>query len=318
MLQQDHHLVIIGMGVAGITLAKHVRNHSSCRITVISDEHPVHFSRPALMYVYMGHMRQQDIEPYEPWWYQENKIEPLLAHVEHVDFNQKSLQLSNQESLKFDVLVIATGSTPVFYNWPGQQLKGVQSLVRLPDLHLLEQNSAGVKEAVVVGGGLIGIEAAEMLKSRNIQVTMLVRDKLYARSILPEEESELVTSEIKKHAIKVRYQEELKEILPDKQGRVEAVQTLSGTQISCQLVIIATGVAPNIRFLQTTELETEKGVLVNSYFETNLQRVYAIGDCAQFREIAPGELAIEQLWYTARQHAETLAQTLTGSRTAYV
>lgn len=314
---QDQHLVIIGNGIAGVTLAQHVRRHSQCRITLISAESAVHFSRTALMYVYMGHMRFQDIVPYEDWYWHEQKLELVHDYVEKVDSTEKKLTLRAGAPISYDKLVLATGSRVAYYNWPGQHLKGVQGLVTLQDLELMEQNTQDIQQAVVVGGGLIGIEMAEMLKSRNIEVSMLVRDKLYWQNILPQEEAQLIKDHIRSHGIALLLQEELGEILPDETGTVKAVRTKSGLELPCQFVGIATGVQPNIDFLQGSGIALANGVLVNEYFETSQPDVYAISDCAQFRAPAIGNPPLEQLWYTARLHAETLAATLLGKRTAY-
>ncbi|MHC2990793.1 ferredoxin--NAD(+) reductase [Pontibacter sp. HJ8] len=317
MLQDQQHLVIIGNGIAGVTLAQHVRRRSACRITLISAESAVHFSRTALMYVYMGHMRFQDIVPYEDWYWREQKLELVHDYVEKVDTANKQLTLRAGAPIPYDKLVLATGSRVACYNWPGQHLKGVQGLVTLQDLELMEQNTQGIQQAVVVGGGLIGIEMAEMLKSRHIAVSMLVRDKLYWQNILPQEEAQLITDHIRSHGIALLLEEELGEILPDETGAVKAVRTKSGQELPCQFVGIATGVKPNIDFLQDAGIALANGVLVNEYFETSQPDVYALSDCAQFRAPAIGNPPLEQLWYTARLHAETLAATLLGKRTAY-
>ncbi|GAB3196427.1 NADPH-dependent 2,4-dienoyl-CoA reductase/sulfur reductase-like enzyme [Pontibacter aydingkolensis] len=316
-MQAAQHLVIIGNGVAGVTLAQHVRAKSTCRITLVSAESATHFSRPALMYVYMGHMRYKDILPYPDWYWSKNNLNQLHDKVTSVNFETKTLTLQKGEPVQYDVLVLATGSCPAFYNWPGQNLKGVQGLVTLQDLQSMEDNTKDIKEAVVVGGGLIGIEMAEMLRSRGIAVTMLVRELHYWYSVLPKQEAILVSDIIRKHGINLIFEDELASINPDAQGGVESITTKRGKQLTCQFVGIATGVKPNVSFLNNSGLNIDKGILVDEAFATNQPDVYAIGDCAQFNNPAPLAPAVEQLWYTARQHGETLAQTLTGTRQKY-
>lgn len=311
------HLVIIGNGIAGITLAQQVRLKSKCSITLISAETPVHFSRPALMYVYMGHMRYQDIVPYADWYYQEQQLNMLHDRVIAIDFETKTLKLEKGKPVSYDTLVLATGSRPAFFNCPGAGLKGVQGLVTLQDLELMEQQTADTKQAVVVGGGLIGIEMAEMLQSRGIEVTMLVREKLFWKNNLPSEEASIISGHIQTHNIDLHLEEELEEIIADDTIHVKAIKTKSGKIIPCQFVGIAIGVKPNIEFLETSAIEVDKGILVDSYFKTSVADVYAIGDCAQFRNPSPDSPAIEQLWYTARLHGEALAQTLTGTPAPY-
>src|SRR5690606_16909933 len=148
-INSQEHLVIIGNGIAGVTLAQRVRQGSDCRITMVSAESRLHFSRTALMYVYMGHMRFQDIVPYADWYWQEQKIELVHDFVERVDISQKKLMLRRGDPLHYDKLVLATGSSATYYNWPGQTLQGVQGLVSLQDLELMETNTAGIAQAVI-------------------------------------------------------------------------------------------------------------------------------------------------------------------------
>ena len=170
------HLVIIGNGISGITAARHVRKRSNYRITVISDETEHFFSRTALMYVYMGHMKYENIKPYEDWFWKKNKIELIRDLAQKVETSSKKLHLKSGAVVRYDILIIATGSKSNKFGWPGQELQGVQGLYSYQDLELMEYNSKHTKHAVIVGGGLIGIEMAEMLLSRGIKVTMLVRE----------------------------------------------------------------------------------------------------------------------------------------------
>ena len=120
------HIVIIGNGISGITTARHVRKLSDNKITVISAETDHFFSRTALMYIYMGHMKYEHTKPYEDWFWKENRIELKRGFVESVDTANKSLQFADGSSLNYDKLVLATGSKPNKFGWPGQDLPGVQ------------------------------------------------------------------------------------------------------------------------------------------------------------------------------------------------
>lgn len=311
------HIVIIGNGIAGITTARHIRKKSDHRITVISGETDHFFSRTALMYIYMGHMKYEHTKPYEDWFWEKNRIELKRAWVESVDTEQKRLSFSGGEEMSYDKLVLATGSKPNKFGWPGQDLKGVQGLYSYRDLETMEENTSNISRAVVVGGGLIGIEMAEMLLSRNIPVTFLVREKSFWNGVLPAEESEMINRHIREHHVDLRLETELKEILPDDSGRVKAVVTGNGEEIPCQFVGLTAGVSPNIGFLEGSGIATNRGILVNPYLQTSVEEVYAAGDCAEFREPVGERKAIEQVWYTGRMMGEALACTLTGAPTMY-
>lgn len=265
----------------------------------------------------MGHMKPEDLKPYENWFWDKNRIGLLQSRVEKVDTEAKKLTLQDQSELHYDKLVLATGSKYNKFGWPGQDLKGVGGLYAWQDLEYMEHYTRKIEHAVIVGGGLIGIEMAEMLHSRGIGVTLLVREKSYWSNVLPAEESAMINRHIAEHHIDLRLEEELKEILPDKDGRVRAVVTKSGKEITCQYVGLTAGVSPNVDFLKDTTLNIDKGIVVNEYLETNVPDVYAAGDCAQFEKAFPDRRPIEQVWYTGKIQAEALALTLTKERTAY-
>jgi NADPH-dependent 2,4-dienoyl-CoA reductase/sulfur reductase-like enzyme len=313
------HLVIIGNGITGVSCALAVRRLSpEARITLVSDETPYHYSRTALMYVYMGHLRPQDTKPYDDWFWREHRLELVHATATALNASQKTLQLSTGQPLSYDKLLLATGSVSRLAGWPGQQLAGVQGLYSLPDLEQMLRDTHGVGQAVVVGGGLIGIELAEMLHSRGIAVTMLVRESHYWAAVLPPEEAALIELQLREHHITVRYGTELAEILPDEAGRVRAVRTTQGAELPCQWVGLAIGVAPNLALARTCPgLETDRGILVDAHLQTSLPDIYAAGDCAQHRQPAAGEVPIEQLWYTGRMQGETVAYTICGQPTPY-
>jgi NAD(P)H-nitrite reductase large subunit len=310
-------IVIIGNGIAGITCARNVRKQSSDEIVVISSETEHFYSRTALMYIYMGHMKYEHTKPYEDWFWEKNRIQLVKDHVISIDTKQKQLSLKRGTEVTYNKLVIATGSKSNMPEYPGIELKGVQGLYGMPDVEKMLENTKGAKRGVIVGGGLIGIEMAEMLLSKNIHVTFLIREQVYWNSVLPKEEATMVTRHITEHFVDLRTATGLKEIKGDGNGNVAGVITNKGEEISCQFVGIAVGVSPNISFLVGSGIETDKGILVNEYFETNIPNVYSIGDCAQYRNPISGRKAIEQVWYTGRIHGETLGQTLSGKRTSY-
>ena len=314
------HIVIIGNGISGITAARHIRKQTDHQITIISAESDYFFSRTALMYIYMGHMTYEDTKPYEDHFWKKNRIGLKKAYVQSVQPGKKIVMLDSGDTLSYDRLIIATGSQPNKFGWPGQDLQGVQGLYSLQDLQALEQNAPDnqrCNRAVILGGGLIGIELAEMLRSREIPVTFLVREPSFWSGVLPPGESEMINEHIREHHVDLRLSTNLKEILPDAQGRARAVVTDTGETIDCQLVGLTAGVRPNIGFLEGSGIETDKGVLVDRHLRTNLPDVYAIGDCAQQKTPFGKRRAVEAVWYTGRMMGETVAQTICGNPTPY-
>ncbi len=314
------HIVIIGNGIAGVSAARHIRKNSDKKITIVSTETEYFFSRTALMYVYMGHMKFEHTQPYENWFWKKNRIDLVKGFVTKVNHQNKKLILKEGSELSYDKLIIATGSKPNKFGWPGQDLKGVQGLYHRQDLEQLEANAPNnkvCKRAVIVGGGLIGIELAEMLVTRNIPVTFLVREASFWNGVLPKGESELINEHILEHHIDLRLETNLVEIIADENGWAKAVTTDKGETIECTVVGLTAGVSPNIDFLKESGIELGRGVKVNRFLETNIPDIYAIGDCAEQHEAIGNRRPIEAVWYTGRMMGETLAQTICGNRRAY-
>ena len=313
------HVVIIGNGISGVTAARHIRKLSNKRITIISAETDYFFSRTALMYVYMGHMKFEHTQPYENWFWEKNRIELKSGFVEKVDYDSKVLSFSGRGKITYDQLILAVGSKSNKFGWPGQDLKGVQGLYSKQDLDLMEENTTEhkVERAVIVGGGLIGVEMAEMLHSRNIPVSFFVREDKFWGNVLPLKEADIIGKHLESRGIDLRFNTELKEIISDENGRVKAVVSSNGEELACQFVGLTAGVSPNIDFLKETDLETEEGIVVNQFLETNQPDVYSIGDCAQFSKPVAGRNNLEQVWYTGRIMGETVAQTICGNKLAY-
>ena len=315
------HIVIIGNGISGVTLARHIRKLSDKKTTIVSAEADYFFSRTALMYVYMGHMKFEHTQPYENWFWKKNRIELKKGYVKQVETATKTLHFAEGDTLQYDKLIIATGSKPNKFGWPGQDLNGVMGMYHKQDLENLEvhaPNNEVCKRAVIVGGGLIGIELAEMLNSRSIPVTFLVREDSFWNGVLPKGESEMINRHIKNHHIDLRLSTNLKAINSDDNGNVKSVIIEeTGEELECNVVGLTAGVTPHIDFLKDSDIEIGRGVKVNRFLETNIPDVYAIGDCAEQHEAIGNRRPIEAVWYTGRMMGETLAQTICGNKMEY-
>jgi len=312
-------IVIVGNGISGVTCARYIRKYSDHDILIISAESPYFFSRTALMYVYMGHMTFEHLQPYENWFWGKNKIELKQAVVSEIKTGENQLVLKNGEKVDYTKLILATGSKPNKFGWKGQDLKGVQGMYSKQDLDELEEiTKNGIDRAVIVGGGLIGIEMAEMLLSRNYPVTFLVRENTFWGNVLPIEESEMIKRHMIEHHIDLRLNTELKEVVADENRRAKAIVTTKGEEIKCQVVGLTAGVSPNIDFVKSSNIETNRGILVNEYLQTNISNIYSIGDCAEFKQHPSKDRRnIEQVWYTGKFMGKTLATTICRKPTIY-
>jgi NAD(P)H-nitrite reductase large subunit len=312
------HVAIIGNGIAGVTAARTLRKRDpKARITMISAESEHHWSRPALMYIYMGHMRYQDTKPYQDHFWGKNRIDLVRGWVTQIDAEGKTLTLDGQRTVQWDKLLIATGSKPNMFGWPGQDLNRVSGMYSLQDMDALEGWTRDIKHGVVVGGGLIGIELAEMLHSRGRHVTMLVREASYWDNALPAEESAMVNEVIRATGIDLRLGAEMASIEDDGTGSVGAVQIKDGELLDAHYVGLTAGVRPNITVTEGSSIETARGILVNNRLQTNHPDIYAAGDCAEIRTPEGERNTIQAVWYTGRFQGEQVANNMVGDAGDY-
>jgi len=263
-------------------------------------------------------MREVDTQPYEPNFWAKNRIDLVREHISEINHESKKLIASDGTQIPYDQLVLALGSKSNMFGWPGQDLKGVGGLYSLQDLENMEEYSPALNRAVIAGGGLIGIEMAEMFRSRDIPVTMLVREKSYWDNALPPEESQMISRHIIKHHIDLRLESNLGEIIDDGTGKAHAVTVKeTGEKIDCGFVGLTAGVSPNIGWIKESGIDTDRGILVDDGLQTNIKDIYAIGDCAELKNPMPGRRGVEAIWYTGRMMGETVAYNICGSKIKY-
>jgi NADPH-dependent 2,4-dienoyl-CoA reductase/sulfur reductase-like enzyme len=312
--------VIIGNGVAGATAAFTLRQREpEAEITVIGGESDYFFSRTALMYAFMDRMSLRDLEPYERKVFAKQNIRLVRDWVADLDAARHTLQLQSGQSISYDRLLLATGSVPKPADWPGlgRAREGVVHFVSLQDLERCERLVPSTREAVVVGGGLIGVELVECLAFHRRNVTFLVRSPWYWPGALAKEESEIVTEHIRRHGVELHGGEEIIEVLAGGDGRVRAVRTNSGTEFPCQMLGIAIGVEPATGWLRrvATPPRIERGIVVSPSFQTSLEDVWAAGDCTEIE--SGGERVVEQIWYSAKRQGELAALAMLGDAVRY-
>ncbi len=298
------HLVIIGNGITGVTCALKARRlQPEARITLVSAESAHHFSRTALMYVYMGHMRYQDIKPYEDWFWDENRLELVHATATGLDADRKAVQLSTGRTLAYDQLLLATGSVGRARRlarrstWPA-----CRAFVHPARPGAMTRDTQqGISRGRSGGRGPDWGGAGRNAARQGHPGHVLVRDARYWGAVLPPEEADLVQRQLNAHHIVTSLRNRAGEILGDEHGRVRAVQTTAGEELPCQWVGLAIGVQPNLTLARAAGLETDKGILVDEHLQTSAaRRVRRRRLRPAPRSPGAGEVAVEQLWYTGR------------------
>jgi NAD(P)H-nitrite reductase large subunit len=311
------HYVIIGNGVAGITAAFTLRKRDPhAQITVIGGESDYFISRTALMYVLMDRMNRRDLEPFERRQYTEKNITLLRAWVTALNASTRTLRLADGASLTYDKLLFATGSAPNPAPWPGvaKTGTGILHFVSLQDLAKWEHVLPATRRAVVVGGGLIGVELVECLRHHGIEVDFLVRESWYWPMALAPEEGEIIATHLRRHGVRLHLGDEIAEVVANPARQLTAVRTTQGRELPCQALGACIGVRPAIDWLRNTQTPPacNRGIQVQADFRTSLPNVWAAGDCA---ELPTGQ--VEQLWYSAKRHGELAAQSMLGDPVRY-
>jgi NADH oxidase (H2O2-forming) len=312
------HYVIIGNGVAGINAANVIRNRdSSATVTIISSESDHFFSRTALMYVFSGQLSERCVEPYERDHYERMNFRRVRDRVTALDASHKTLKMGNGPDITYDRLLIASGSVPVSGPWPGSNLDGVGHFVTWQDLEWLRAKTPQAKKAAVIGGGLIGIETAEILLTAGLEVSFLIREDYYWPIALNKEESTIVVDHLRHHGCDVRLATSVKSI-DGKNGIVSGIRTEAGDNIDCDLAVITIGVRPQTDFLRESGLEFGErgGIRVNDYLRTSLPDIWAAGDCTSV-EWFNGMHRPEQLWYTSRDQGLVAGHNIVGDKRVY-
>jgi len=315
------HYVIIGNGVAGIMAAFQIRQRErAARITVISGESDYFFSRTALMYVYLDRMNLRDLEPFERKVYDKQRIERVRGWVRDLDAGRHTIRLDNGREIGYDRLLLAVGSVPNRIPWPGLESarEGVVHFVSLEDLAACERWTPSTRRAVVVGGGLIGVELVECLVHHGVEVDFLVRESWYWPMALAPEEGDLIAEHLREHGVRLHLEHEVASVAAAAGGRIAAVRTHQGKEFACQMLGICIGVRPAVDWLAAvrTPPALGRGIQVDSSFRTSLPDVWAAGDCAEF-PLPDGSAKVEQIWYAAKRQGELAGRAMLGDRVAY-
>jgi len=304
------HIVIIGNGISGVSVAKSLREYSDAEITIVSSESISFFSRPALMYVFMGKMRFKDILPLPSDYWVKNKIKQVYGAAKEIDTENQKIILDNGSVLSYDKLVLALGSQPKSLGLGEFNLEGIQGFYSLQDVEKLQDSSKKIKHASIIGGGLIGVELAEMFVSRGISFTFWVREKWFGSNFLPKEEAEMVTNHLISKNINIKFEREIIGFEADDSNMVKSVELQSGEKVDSDLVCVCIGVEPKVDWLKSTDVQTKAGVLVNAHLQTNMPSIYAVGDCVECINPVHGRKSIETLWYTGRLMGEYLGKNI--------
>jgi nitrite reductase [NAD(P)H] large subunit len=305
-------LVIVGNGMAAARLVDELARNALGRyaIAVIGDEPRLAYNRVLLSSVLAGETASHEIElrPAQ-WWRDRGVTLKYGCAVSEIDVGRRELKIANEESVDFSRLVLATGSTPLRLSVPGAELAGVNTFRDSRDVDLLLSLAAARKRVVVVGGGLLGLEAAYGLAKAGAPVTLIhLMDRLMERQ-LDAPAAMLLKSLVERKGIEILLNADTARILG--QDRVAGVELKDGRRIDADAVIFAAGIRPNVALARDAGIPVKRGIVVDDVMQTGASDIFALGECAEHRGICYG------LVEPAYEQARILAQHLAGRKVAY-
>lgn len=274
--------LILGNGAAGVSAAEAVRNrNSTCSIVMVTKEQTLPYSRPMLTKAIMGKDERDGLLLHDPGWYEKMNILNLTGRqAEKIDTQERTVVFDDGIRLQYDKCIYALGSECFIPPIEGCRKDQVVAIRRLSDTEKLNTLLPKSRHAVVIGGGVLGLESAWELKKSGLSVTVLEHGNYLMKRQLNEEAGEFLRRLILEKGIDVILNADTVEIEGD--GKVTGVRLESGREIPADLVIISAGVRANASLAEEAGARTGRAVMVNACMETTIPGVYACGDCAEY------------------------------------
>lgn len=282
-------LVLVGNGMAGVRCIEEILQHNpdAFEITIFGSEPHVNYNRILLSTVLQGSTSVADIVINDRNWYEQNNIQLFSGEtVAAIDTEKKVIKTDQDRQVPYDILILATGSVPFMLPLPGADKDGVIAFRTIEDCQTMVETAKQYKKAVVIGGGLLGLEAARGLLNLGMDVHVVhIADYLMERQ-LDRTAAKMLQAELEAQGMKFLLEKHTAEIAGE--DRVERLVFKDGTEVEADLVVMAVGVRPNVQLAQESGIEVNRAIVVNDYLETSVPNVYAVGECVEHRGMVYG------------------------------
>ncbi|MFB9759686.1 nitrite reductase large subunit NirB [Ectobacillus funiculus] len=282
-------LVLVGNGMAGVRCIEEILQHNpdAFEITIFGSEPHVNYNRILLSTVLQGSTSVADIVINDRNWYEQNNIQLFSGEtVAAIDTEKKVIKTDQDQQVPYDILILATGSVPFMLPLPGADKDGVIAFRTIEDCQTMVETAKQYKKAVVIGGGLLGLEAARGLLNLGMDVHVVhIADYLMERQ-LDRTAAKMLQAELEAQGMKFLLEKHTAEIAGE--DRVERLVFKDGTEVEADLVVMAVGVRPNVQLAQESGIEVNRAIVVNDYLETSVPNVYAVGECVEHRGMVYG------------------------------
>jgi NADPH-dependent 2,4-dienoyl-CoA reductase/sulfur reductase-like enzyme len=305
--------LIIGAGPAGVNAAETLRKlDAEAGIRILGDEPEPPYSRMAIPYLLMNQIEEQGTHLRERAdHFASLNIEVTQARVRRVDSVAHQVTLENGDTLGYDRLLVATGSSPARPPLPGIDGDNVSTCWTLADARAIQARVPAGSRVALIGAGFIGSIILEALGMRGVQLTVIEQGERMVPRMMGPNAGELLKRWCESKGVTVYTGVGVDAVEPN------GVVMADGTHIGADLVITATGVRPNVGFLEGSGVEVQQGVLIDRHFRTNVEDIYAAGDVAQGLDFCTGEYSVHAIQPTASDHGHLAATNMSGRETAY-
>lgn len=312
---QNFRYLIIGGGIAGTTAADTLRKGDpDGSIAIVTDEpHRLYsrvlLSKPAFL---LGEQAFDSVWMKSPSWYEENHV-AFLAEERAValDPSAKTITLASGEVLGYEKLLLASGTHSRPWTIPGAGKKGVHYLRTLDHAKgIIEDLAAGKKRAVMIGSACVTYEVADILRSRGIDVTEVMREKYFWEPALSQEESSIVEERLEERGVTIHRSIEVAEVLGGED--VTGVRLTDGRTLDCDMVFAFIGVVQPTEWLISSGIALDRGILANEHLETSLPNIWTAGDCARFKDVILDDTVMMGNWMSAVKQGEIAARGMLG------
>jgi 3-phenylpropionate/trans-cinnamate dioxygenase ferredoxin reductase subunit len=318
MTEQRHPFVIVGAGLAGASAAAQLRKEASTAPIVLLGSEPHRpYERPPLSKEYLrGEAPREEIDRHPRAFYDEQAIELRMStRVTGIAPGERVVVLEGGERLRFERLLLATGSAPRQLDVPGNGLDGVHTLRTIDDADAIRAATRQAHEAVVIGGGWIGAEVSASLRQLGLDVAMVISGRVLLEHVLGPEVGSVYQDLHLEHGVKLLPGRGVTALVGSR--KVEAVELSDGTRIGADLVIVGIGAEPRIGLAKDAGLEVGEGVIVDEHLETSAPGIYAAGDIAEAWHPWLGSRIRVEHFENARHQGRAAARSLLGTSEAY-
>jgi NADPH-dependent 2,4-dienoyl-CoA reductase/sulfur reductase-like enzyme len=310
--------VILGTGIAGVAAAETLRTLDPIsEILLVSDDPFGFYSRPGLAYYLTGEIPEKQLFLFSKKGKLNLNIQHIHGRVSHLDPIAHAIKIEPSGLLTYDRLLLATGASAVPLDIPGAALQGVVKLDNLEDTRHILSLARHTKTAVVVGGGVVGVELVEGLVAQGVKVHYFLRGDWFWSNVLGEAEANMVERHLRHDEVIIHHNTEIAEIL-GKRGKVRGVRTAKGMVIKCNMVAVGIGVRPRMELAQAARLKTDRGILADETLQTSHPDIFTAGDVAQIFDPQTGHSSVDNLWYPARKQGRIAAMNMAGQKQVYL